>query len=404
MIRFLHAADIHLDSPLLGLGNYEGLPVAEIRRATRDAFDNLVSLAIERQVDFLLIAGDLYDGDWRDARTGMFFVSRMSRLREHGIPVFLVHGNHDAASQITRSLPRPGNVHVFGSLKASHQRIDALQVAIHGQSYAHRDNQDNLAAAYPARIPGCFNIGLLHTSLGGYSEHASYAPCSLDDLRARQYDYWALGHVHAAQILSTEPYIVFPGNVQGRHIGERGEKGCFLVTVGDNLRVASYEFVALDTFRWRLLDVDLSGVSGKAEMHARVADALRSCDTAGRMIIARVELSGRTPLHQSLLDSEGWKDDIRALALDLGRERLWIEKILLNTSPPAVAPPSPIPIVVPPLEASLFQPFLQKLPDDLRREVESWLVPGAQPAARLVDDALSLLRARLSASGDRDAH
>lgn len=276
MIQFLHAADIHLDSPLLGLSNYEGMPSEEIRRATRDAFDKLVSLAIERKVDFLLVAGDLYDGDWRDARTGMFFVSRMSRLREHGIPVFLVHGNHDAASQITRSLPLPDNVHVFGNRKASTERIDALQVAIHGQSYAHQRNEDNLAAAYPARVSGCFNIGLLHTSLGGYSEHASYAPCSLDDLRARQYDYWALGHVHAAQLVSTGPHVVFPGNTQGRSIRETGEKGCYLVTVGDNLSISSCDFVPLDVFRWRLLEVKLSGISEKPQLLDSVESVLRS--------------------------------------------------------------------------------------------------------------------------------
>jgi DNA repair exonuclease SbcCD nuclease subunit len=107
MIRFLHAADIHLDSPLTGLERYEGAPVEELRGATRRALENLVELAIERELDFVLIAGDLYDGDWKDHNTGLFFVDRMNRLREAAIPVVIISGNHDAANRMTRSLRRP---------------------------------------------------------------------------------------------------------------------------------------------------------------------------------------------------------------------------------------------------------------------------------------------------------
>ena len=170
-LRFLHAADIHLDSPLKGLAKHDGSAAESIRTATRAALDQLVGLAIDEQVSFLIIAGDLYDGDWRDYRTGLFFASQMGRLYGAGIPVYLLHGNHDARSQITRRLTLPGNVHVFGSRKPQSFEIDGLNVFLHGQSFRQRDVTDNLALNYPKPVPGAFNIGVLHTGLGGMGGH-----------------------------------------------------------------------------------------------------------------------------------------------------------------------------------------------------------------------------------------
>ena len=167
--RFLHAADIHLDSPLKGLAQYEGTAAESIRTATREALERLVGLAIEEQVSFMIIAGDLYDGDWRDYRTGLFFVSQMGRLNQARIPVYLLYGNHDARSQITRRLTLPGNAHVFQSRSPQSFEIGKLNVALHGQSFRQRDVPDNLALSYPQPSPGAFNIGVLHTGLGGWA-------------------------------------------------------------------------------------------------------------------------------------------------------------------------------------------------------------------------------------------
>jgi len=405
MIQFIHAADIHLDSPLIGLSNYEGMPARQIRLATRDAFDALVRLAIDRKVAFVLIAGDLYDGDWRDASTGMFFASRMSRLREHGIPVFLVQGNHDAASQITRSLHLPDNVHVFDDSAPATCHLSQLQVAIHGQSYANQHVKTNLAARYPAAEPGWFNIGLLHTSAGGYAEHQPYAPCSLDDLRTKEYDYWALGHVHSATTLSEDPYVVFPGNIQGRSIREIGPKGCRLVTVDDSRRVSACEFVTLDSFRWEILPVDLSGVDSSNEFDARVETALKTvAASAERMTLLRVVLSGATSMNRHLLDSNEWKDDLRTRAVDLGHERVWIEKIILQTSSPNETPPPVVPLPQIQVSTDLFQPLLQKLPDELRQEVGRWLDPDLPRYQQLLDEAASILALRLSGSDSSSAN
>jgi DNA repair exonuclease SbcCD nuclease subunit len=216
-MKFVHAADLHLDSPMRGLDRYEGAPHAAMRGATRRALENLVDLCRGESAAFLLIAGDLYDGTWKDYSTGLFFAQQMARLRDAKIPVFVVRGNHDAMSQITKSLRLPDNVRELAA--AGPETIEVAgagePVAIHGQSFAHRAVTEDLAAAYPAAVPGALNIGLLHTSLDGREGHAAYAPTKLATLVQKGYDYWALGHVHAREIVSRDPWVLFPATCRG---------------------------------------------------------------------------------------------------------------------------------------------------------------------------------------------
>src|SRR6185312_5708311 len=213
MFKFLPAADIHLDSPLRGLDRYEGCPSEEIRGATRRALDNMVRLAVEEKVAFVLIAGDVYDGDWKDHNTGLWFVRRMAELRDSGIRVFLIRGNHDAKNRMTRDLRLPDNVTSLDVNRPQTCHLDDVPVAIHGQGFASQAVTDDLAANYPAADPGCFNVGMLHTSVHGREGHDRYAPCTVEALRAKNYGYWALGHVHTREVLDArEGPIVFPGN------------------------------------------------------------------------------------------------------------------------------------------------------------------------------------------------
>jgi DNA repair protein SbcD/Mre11 len=247
-MKFVHAADLHIDSPLCGLERYEGAPVERIRGATPRALENLVELCLAEDAAFLLLAGDIFDGDWRDYGTGLFFVAQLARLRQAGIAVYLIRGNHDAASQVTKYLPLPEMVHEFGWRHAETRVLEAHGVAIHGQSFATRAVTDDLTGAYPEPVRGLFNIGLLHTCADGRAGHEPYAPCSVDGLSAKGYDYWALGHAHAREVLSRDPWIVFPGNLQGRHAREIGPKGATVVTVRDG-RMADVEARALDVVR-----------------------------------------------------------------------------------------------------------------------------------------------------------
>lgn len=337
--RFLHAADIHLDSPLTGLARYEGLPAEEVRNATRAAFDNLVRFACDEQVDFVVIAGDLFDGDWRDMSTGLYFARAMGRLAQADIPVFLLQGNHDAASVVSRNLPWPDNVRRFGTRSAQTFRLEHLGVALHGWSFAHQSAPDNLALRYPDGEKGVFNIGVLHTSLSGRAGHARYAPCEIADLKARGYDYWALGHVHAFERVCEDPAIVFPGNLQGRNIRETGAKGAVLVEVQDGA-VARIDPVELDVLRWARVVVDCGGCTTVEAVQERVGaglSAARAAQAAGRGLIVRIVLEGETPLADMLADRRDMlRDEVRALAGAIAPD-LWLEKISLHVQPPTAA-------------------------------------------------------------------
>jgi DNA repair exonuclease SbcCD nuclease subunit len=417
MLKFIHAADIHLDSPLKGLEAHEDAPVAEIRGATRRAFDNLIDLAIEAEVDFLLIVGDLYDGDWKDYNTGLFFAARMGRLAKAGIRVFIISGNHDAASQITRAMPLPGNVKLFSARHPESVRLDDLGVVIHGQSYSSRAVTDNLAAGYPPRYAGYCNIGLLHTSLTGRAGHEDYAPCTMDDLKSRGYDYWALGHVHQREVVATDPWIVFPGNIQGRHIKECGTKGVTLVSVGDG-RIIEVAERALDVLRWATCRVDLSG----CETVDSVYDAVRrgfdreQALADGKILAVRLILTGKCPVHNQLLERTAeLTEEFRGIAAGMGE--LWLEKVLFQTGRAVsldelFGEDTPIAGLLQSISRLEFDgdtlldlaPELavlrSKLPPELQSGEESFFDPSPEKTAALRTAVQELLIAKLLHHGD----
>ena len=333
--KFLHAADIHLDSPLRGLSAYEGAPAERLRTATREAFVKIIDLAIDEEVAFLVVAGDLYDGAWKDYNTPLFFSKQMGRLRDEGIPVFLIDGNHDAESVMTKGLQLPDNVRKFSSRKAETFRLVDLQVALHGRSFRERAEEENLVSTYPEPVPGWLNIGVLHTSLEGNSEHAAYAPCSPAELQAKGYQYWALGHVHEHRVVSEDPYIVYPGNPQGRHIRETGPRGVVLVEVSDGeIRIERHW---TDVLRWHRLEVDVSGAEsfdGAVDMVRRRLETVRAEQTDDSFAAVRVELAGTTAAHGALIAGEAHlRPDILSQASSLGGDSIWIEKVRVRTSP-----------------------------------------------------------------------
>ena len=328
---FLHAADLHLDSPLRGLD--PDAPAARIRGATRAALENLVQLAIEQRVAFVLFAGDLFDGDSKDWRTGQFLVQQLGRLRRAGIEVAAISGNHDAEQVITHKLSIPG---MLAADRPGTILLDGVPVAVHGQSFATREEHTNLARTYPARHEDRFNIGLLHTACGS-GAHANYAPCSIEDLVRHGYEYWALGHVHTREILSRDPWIVFPGNIQGRQVKEEGSKGATLVTVQDG-RVVDAVHHPLDVLRFRRLAVGVTGAAGMDAVLTRVRMALHEevLLAEGRMLAVRVILRGDTPAHAQLSRSyHQTLADVRAAAADevADTDALWIESVRVETRP-----------------------------------------------------------------------
>jgi DNA repair protein SbcD/Mre11 len=331
---FIHAADLHIDSPLAGLSLKDKTVADRFAQAGRHAVQALVEEAISSKAAFLIIAGDIFDGDWKDATTGLFFVRAISALHREGIPTFIVKGNHDAESVMSRELPYPESVTTFSANKAETHTLDAYRVALHGRSFPNRLTGE-FVETYPARRDGWLNIGVLHTSLDGTRGHEGYAPCTVEDLRRFGYDYWALGHVHAAEIVSRDPWIVYPGNLQGRSVRETGAKGAMRVTVEDGI-IVDVSPVGLDGARWAHLSIDVADISTDAELTSRIgaalADAHRKAE--GRPLAVRITLTGATSFHGHLVARrDALQDDIRAHGFQLSGD-CWVEQLRVKTNLP----------------------------------------------------------------------
>jgi DNA repair exonuclease SbcCD nuclease subunit len=338
-MRFIHAADIHLDSPLRGLEAYPGAPAERLRIATRQAFDRVVDLCLEERVDFLIVAGDMFDTELKDFHAALAAAAQLRRLDHAQIPVYLILGNHDSREEMTRHVPWPANVTLFDHKRPQSVRHPTLPVALHGMSYPKREVTENLVPGYPAPVAGCFNIGLLHTNAGGNSQHAAYAPCAVEELVAKGYDYWALGHVHEFAILHERPHVVYSGNTQGRHARETGPKGCLLVTVderGGELR--DVEFRETDLVRWFRETISLQPEDDADALLDATRNHLRELVAAadGRLAAVRLEFTGRCAVHDQLAKDAARQQlvtNVRALASDFG-DSVWIEKIKFRTQSP----------------------------------------------------------------------
>lgn len=334
-IHIVHAADIHLDSPLRGLGRLCDDDLANrLRLATRSAFDNLIDHCLTTKPDALILAGDLYDGDWRDYSTGVYFTDRMRDLGDAGIPVVLVRGNHDAESVISRSLTLPPNVAQLRTDRPETKVFEDAGLAVHGQGFATKAVSANLALDYPAPIRGLVNVGVLHTSVQGYANHDPYAPCSVADLTGRGYEYFALGHVHTREVLTGgRTTVAFSGNLQGRHPRELGPKGALDVRLSLEAD-AKVDFVELDVARWELLKVDVSSagdLSGAFDLIDTAVGHTRE-DAGIRPVVARITLVGTSTLAGSLADADLVGHEIRPRA---ARHGVAVDRIRsVVTAPP----------------------------------------------------------------------
>lgn len=413
-MRFIHCADIHLDSPLRGLELYDGAPAGDMRQATRRAFANVVDLAIERAADFVLIAGDIFDGDWPDFNTGLYFAAQLCRLAEADIRVFLTYGNHDAVSKLTKSVPLPKNVFTFPANRPATEVIEALGVAIHGQSFASEAVTADLSAAYPTPISGLLNIGVLHTALSGREGHQPYAPTTSDRLADKGYDYWALGHVHTREVVRENPWIVFPGNTQGRHARETGAKGCMVVEAETGTGIRSVEFVPTDVARWHHIRIDIANLASEDALHATVQEAVRSAQSAAedRILALRLTLAGRGALHHTIVSNrESIRAQLSAAIGEASSGMAWLEKVRIKVTAPLDLPrlaerDDPFGLLIRSLKSleadpaalkalaeSVLAELGQKLPVELRGAESAWPLDSPDALA----DALATARERLLA-------
>jgi len=327
-MRFLHAADLHIDSPLRGLAGAADAPLDAIRSAPREAFKRLVKLAKDEDVDFVIIAGDVTDGGWRDMGTASFFNAQLKALDP--IPVYIKRGNHDAEADLLDRLPPLPNVFNFPKNKPATFFVDGLNVALHGQSYAKKAELSDLAANYPAPEPGMLNIGVLHTSLMGYDGHDPYAPCSLKSLIARGYDYWALGHIHKREELSLDPLIIYPGNLQGRHVRETGPKGCYLIEGEKGALTA--RFCELDVVRWFESTLSVADAEDASIAMAAAVKHIESLQRANpdRLNAVRLTLTGTSAAHNDLVRERVLhEEDLR----DRVQPQSWLVSLRIKTAP-----------------------------------------------------------------------
>ena len=349
-LKFVHAADLHLDSPFRGIRSEAPDYVADtLRRATFDAYENIIALCLRERADALLVAGDIYDSADRSLRAQLKFVDGLARLDGAGLRSFVCHGNHDPLDGWEARLALPPGCVRFGP-EVSGEPVfpgEPERAAVYGVSYPRREVRENLSPHFRglsvsnAGANG-FNVGLLHANVGGHPEHDSYAPCSVADLSDTAIGYWALGHVHTRQVLRQErPTVVYPGNPQGRHPLETGERGVYLVEV-DDYGAVSLDFRPVDVVRWETLEVGIAGLETEQELLDAVDSAVASCaeHAGGRSVVFRLTLAGRGPLHRWLRRA-GTVDELRervneqyAPSTSSGQAWLWCERMQADTASP----------------------------------------------------------------------
>ncbi|GAB7386897.1 exonuclease SbcCD subunit D [Bacillaceae bacterium] len=338
--RFIHAADLHLDSPFQGLADVPEEIRRRVRESTFRAFDRLIQLCLKERVDFLLIAGDVYDAADRSLKAQLRFQQGMQTLAEHGIHAYIVHGNHDPLDGYRAQLSWPDEVHFFsaGEVQAvSHLRGGKEIARIHGISFPTAKVEENYARRFRRAGDAPYAIGLLHANVEGDPLHDDYAPCRKEDLFAAGMDYWALGHIHRRRILHRYPDIVYPGNLQGRHIREAGAKGVYLVDVSDT-GGSELTFRPLDVLRWQELEVFIDGFANEQELLTHLGERLEQVrrDSQGRGSIVRLRLAGRGRLHRFLGRPERTQDLLESL-MEGEKERedfVWIASMQVRTGRP----------------------------------------------------------------------
>jgi len=349
--RFLHTADLHLDSPFRGMAHVPPTIRDCIRESTFAAFGNVIELAIQEQVDFVLVSGDVYDLADRSLRAQLRFQRGMERLAANGIQAFVVCGNHDPESGTRAHLEWPGAVHFFGSGEAEERivrRKDGTPLArVYGISYPTAAVTDNLAKRIQDKAGeadgSLYRIGLLHANATGDPNHDNYAPCTKQELAGGPIDYWALGHIHTRMIVHDGPWIVYPGNTQGRSVRETGAKGCYIVDVYESGRT-EMTFHATDDIRWFHEEMPIEHLVSEQALKNALEDRLELVKESaeGRPAVVRLTLTGRGELHERLRQpaflhelASAHRDDQAALReTDDKAPFVWLESIEAKTGYP----------------------------------------------------------------------
>jgi len=392
MVRFVHAADLHLDAAFGGVDASDERVAAALLRSTLDALDAVVATCLDRGAEFLVIAGDLHNRADRSLRAELAFQRAMRRLDAAGIGAFVALGNHDPADGWSAGLELPPSVVVFSHREVERREVHRdgeLRCAVYGRSFPRQVVTDNLARGFARRPEDPLAVAVLHANVGQRPGWDNYAPCSVEDLRAAGMDYWALGHVHVPGPISERPPAVYSGSTQGLDPSEEGPRGCYLVEL-DSVG-ARLEFVDTAAVLWRRIAVDLGPASGIEAVRDAAAGACETVRRAsgGRPVVARVELGGRSPVHAELR-RPGVLADLTADLRDaqLGAEPwIWIDRLRDATRPTVD------------LERLGREDGLR---GDLVRLAASWTAES-ELARTTVDETLAQVRAQLGLQEELEA-
>ncbi len=339
---FLHAADLHLDSPFRGLGKAPAEVRDRLRESTFAAFDRLMETVRRERLDFVVFAGDLYDAADRSLKAQLRMQRALNELAREGVQTFIVHGNHDPVSGWQSKLDWPETAHVFGTedveCRPAYRRDGLLAAHVYGISYADASVTDNLASRYRTTEGAPFHLALLHANVDGNAAHDNYAPCKLAELAGAGFDYWALGHVHDRRVLREYPHVVYPGNIQGRSVRETGARGAYVVRVSAEGQVA-LSFRDVSDVRWRETDVAIDGAEREQQLKERLLAAVDGAraDAAGRPVVLRLRLVGSGPLHARLVREnagEAWLGELREWVgePDERDDWVWVERLAVATT------------------------------------------------------------------------
>lgn len=321
--KFLHAADLHLGAPLESLGEaIDSGTYNRIKPLVNKAFDRLIDVAIDEQVDFVVLAGDVYDNADRDPGAQRRFLLGLRRLTDADIKVFMVHGNHDPLTKDIKQGVLPEGVTVFPAGKLGSQVVtmrNGVDVTVAGVSYARKEETDNLVPLF-ADLTGRTIVGVLHTNVGGNdSGHKNYAPSTPAELQASPVNYWALGHIHKRSVNPIDSgWWAYPGNLQGRSVkaSECGPKGVLIVEVDDDGRVLEPRFVDCSTVRFERVSVPVDTVGVITDLNDVVNEALARvvAEAEGLPVMVRLELTGSTDLADiRSMDAPGWESIVESM-------------------------------------------------------------------------------------------
>ncbi|QGX66663.1 DNA repair exonuclease [Bacillus sp. ms-22] len=340
-LTFIHAADLHLDSPFAGMSNIPNQIFKRLKESTFQSARNMFDLAIDREVDFVLLSGDLFDESNRSLKAQLFLRNQFLKLQEHEIDVFIIYGNHDHLGGEWTPIEWPENVHVFLSSTPSEQsfyRGDQLAASIYGFSYNERAVYENMTSHYVKTTDAPYHIAMLHGTLAGQEGHDAYAPFQLQQLLSRDFDYWALGHIHKRALLHEDPMIIYPGNLQGRHIKETGEKGCYVVHLSENSHAA--EFIGCSDVIFETLSLDITDTAHMTDLVTLVDKQMSRLKERGIPHVVKIELTGETPAYIRLSQLEVLEELMAVLHEQEEEEDIfvWVMSIDCRTNEDIVYP------------------------------------------------------------------